>query len=84
MEKLSDQKIITIMREEWAARKASVLSETKEVFQTASPGLKVKTKKTGVLYTVVKVVPGAITIADPEGKIVTLANADLEDDFELA
>jgi hypothetical protein len=84
MQKLDDSAIIRIIREEWESKKATLLSEAKHDFMTASPGLKLKHTKTGLLYTVAKVAPGAVTITSPDGAPSTLSNDQLEDEFELA
>ena len=83
MQKLDEKTIVRIIREEWESRKASVLAESKSEFQTASPGLKLKSKE-GLLYTVTKVAPGVVTIADPMGAETIVSNADLEKGFEIA
>lgn len=81
---VQDITILRILREEWEARKAVLVEETKTNFNTVSPGLKLKSKTTGLLYTVSTISPGAVTITSPEGTPSMLSNDTLEKEFELA
>lgn len=81
---VEDVTILRILREEWESRKAVLVEETKTNFNTVSPGLKLKSKTSGLLYTVTKVSPGAVTIQSPEGVASMLSNETLEKEFELA
>lgn len=86
---VKDSEIIRILREEWTAKKERLREDTEPKstgvnFQTASPGLKVKAKSSGILYTVLKVEPGVVTVKNPEGVPSMLSNETLEKEFELA
>lgn len=93
MTKQIDEKtIVRIMREEWTSRKQNLLRETKDdekektslPFDTVSIGLKIKHKETGILYTVNRVSPGAVTLRDPEGMFFVIPNASIEAEYELS
>jgi hypothetical protein len=91
---VQDKTILRILREEWEARKAVLVEETKTPnessketsgnFSTVSPGLKLKSKSTGLLYTVQTVALGTTTVTSPEGVPSMLSNDTLEKEFELA
>lgn len=81
---VQDTTILKILREEWEARKAVLVEETKTNFNTVSPGLKLKNKTTGLLYTIQTISPGAVTVTSPEGEPSMLSNDTLEKEFELA
>jgi len=92
MKKLQEEDIIRIMREEWQAKvtalteevdltfKAKVDGENKEVI---SQDLKVRHKKSQLLYTVVSVGPRDIILKTPEGEEFLLDKEQLEDEYEL-
>lgn len=92
MKKLNEQDIIRIMREEWQAKvsalseevdiafKAKVDGEDKEVI---SQDLKIRHKKSQLLYTVVSVGPRDIILKTPEGEEFLLDKDTLEDEYEL-
>ena len=92
MEKLDESVVIRILREEWEARKTSLREELKTVFKPSkkapekpaiSPGLKIKHKKSGILYTVDSVGHDQVIIRKPEGNRVLVPNDQIEKDFEL-
>jgi hypothetical protein len=92
MKKLQEEDIIRVMREEWQAKvtalteevdltfKAKVDGENKEVI---SQDLKVRHKKSQLLYTVVSVGPRDIILKTPEGEEFLLDKEQLEDEYEL-
>lgn len=92
MKNLNEQEFIKIMREEWAAKiarlsedvditfKAKVDGKDKEVI---SNDLKVRHKKSQLLYTVVSVGPRDIILKTPEGEEFLLDKDTLEDEYEL-
>lgn len=92
MKKLQEEDIIGIMREEWQAKvsalseevdlafKAKVDGEEKEVI---SQDLKIRHKKSQLLYTVVSVGPKDMILKTPEGEEFLLDKDTLEDEYEL-
>ena len=92
MKNLTEEDIIRVMREEWHAKvmslteevdlsfKAKVDGEDKEVI---SQDLKIRHKKSQLLYTVVSVGPRDIVLKTPEGEEFLLDKDQLEDEYEL-
>jgi len=92
MKKLNEEDIIRIMREEWQAKvvalseevdlafKAKIDGENKDVI---SQDLKIRHKKSQLLYTVVSVGPRDIILKTPEGEDFLLDKDTLEDEYEL-
>ena len=92
MKTLNEQDIIRIMREEWntkiaaltedvdLAYKSKVGEEEKEVI---SKDLKVRHKKSQILYTVVSVGPRDAVLKTPEGDEFLIDKDTLEDEYEL-
>jgi hypothetical protein len=92
MKNLQEEDIIRIMREEWQAKvaklsedvdltfKSKVDGENKEVI---SKDLKIRHKKSQILYTVVSVGPRDIILKTPEGEDFLLDKETLEDEYEL-
>ena len=92
MKKLQEEDILRIMREEWDTKvsalaeevdltfKAKVDGENKEVI---SNDLKIRHKKSQILYTVVSVGPRDIILKTPEGEDFLLDKETLEDEYEL-
>jgi hypothetical protein len=92
MKNLQEEDIIRIIREEWQAKisalseevdlafKAKIDDENKEVI---SQDLKIRHKKSQLLYTVVSVGPKDIILKTPEGEKFLLDKDTLEDEYEL-
>ncbi len=92
MKILKEEDIIEMMREEWRAKvialseeidltlKTKVDGEEKEVI---SQDLKVRHKKSQLLYTIVSVGPNNIILKTPEGEEFLLDKDELEDAYEL-
>ena len=92
MKKLQEEDILKIMREEWNAKvsalseevditfKAKVDGENKEVI---SQDLKVRHKKSQILYTVSSVGPRDVILKTPEGEEFLLDKDKFEDEYEL-
>ncbi len=92
MKTLNEQDIIRIMREEWNAKiaaltedvdlayKSKVGEQEKEVI---SKDLKVRHKKSQILYTVVSVGPRDAVLKTPEGDEFLIDKDTLEDEYEL-
>ncbi len=92
MKILKEEDIIEMMREEWRAKvialseeidltlKTKVDGEEKEVI---SQDLKVRHKKSQLLYTIVSVGPNNIILKTPEGEVFLLDKDELEDAYEL-
>lgn len=92
MKKLQEQDIIRMMRDEWRAKvsvlseevdlsfKANVDGESKEVI---SKDLKIRHKKSQLLYTVVSVSSKDMILKTPEGEEFLLDKNTLEDEYEI-
>lgn len=93
MKKVLDESVVLqLMREEWASRKAKLREELDVTYKSSkgappkgsiSPGLKIREKKTGTLYTVNAVGGGSAVLRDPEGRMLSVDSASLEKDYEL-
>lgn len=92
MKKLQEEDIIRIMREEWQGKVAKLSEEVDLTFNTKVDGkekeviskdLKVRHKKSQILYTVVSVSPKDIILKTPEGEDFLLDKETLEDEYEL-
>ena len=92
MKNLTEEDVVRVMREEWHAKvmslteevdlsfKAKVDGEDKEVI---SQDLKIRHKKSQLLYTVVSVGSKDIVLKTPEGEEFLLDKEQLEDEYEL-
>lgn len=92
MKKLAEEDIIQVMREEWRAKVAALTEEVDLTLKTKVDGedkevisqdLKVRHKKSQLLYTVVSVGPRDIILKTPEGEEFLLDKDQLEDEYEL-
>lgn len=92
MKKLQEEDIIRIMREEWQAKVTALTEEVDLTFKAKVDGkdtevisqdLKVRHKKSQLLYTVVSVGPRDIILKTPEGEEFLLDKEQLEDEYEL-
>jgi len=92
MKKLQEQDIIRIMREEWQGKVAKLSEEVDLTFnakvdgeeaEVISKDLKIRHKKSQILYTVVSVSPKDIILKTPEGEDFMLDKETLEDEYEL-
>ena len=92
MKNLTEEDIIRVMREEWQAKVAALTEEVDLTFKTRVDGedkevisqdLKVRHKKSQLLYTVVSVGPRDIILKTPEGEEFLLDKDQLEDEYEL-
>lgn len=92
MKKLAEEDIIQVMREEWRAKVAALTEEVDLTLKTKVDGedkevisqdLKVRHKKSQLLYTVVSVGPHDIILKTPEGEEFLLDKDQLEDEYEL-
>ena len=92
MKKLEESDIIQIMREEWNA-KVQRLSEAVDAVLKGkvdgdeklliSPDLKVRHKKTQLLYTVVSAGPRDVILKTPEEKHFIVDKNDFEKNYEI-
>lgn len=92
MKTLKESDIIAVMREEWNSR-VSALTEAAAVVMKGkvnddpktliAPDLKIRHKKTQLLYTVVSVGPRDVVLRTPEGKKFLIDSGELEADYEL-
>jgi len=92
MKKLNEEDIIRIMREEWQAKVVALSEEVDLAFKAKIDGekkdvisqdLKIRHKKSQLLYTVVSVGPRDIILKTPEGEDFLLDKDTLEDEYEL-
>lgn len=92
MKNLTEEDIIHVMREEWQAKVVALTEEVDLTFKTKVDGddkevisqdLKVRHKKSQLLYTVVSVGPRDIVLKTPEGEEFLLDKDQLEDEYEL-
>lgn len=92
MKKLEESDIIQMMREEWDAKLAR-LSEAVEAVMKGkvdgqekmliSPDLKLRHKKTQLLYTVVSAGPRDVILRTPEGKQFIVDKDTLENEYAI-
>jgi len=92
MKKLQEEDIVRIMREEWQAKVSALSEEVDLAFKTKVDGeekevisqdLKIRHKKSQLLYTVVSVGPKDMILKTPEGEEFLLDKDTLEDEYEL-
>lgn len=92
MKNLTEEDIIRVMREEWHTKVASLTEEVDLTFKAKVDGkdkevisqdLKIRHKKSQLLYTVVSVGPRDIVLKTPEGEEFLLDKDQLEDEYEL-
>lgn len=91
MSKSLDEKVILEMtREEWEKRVSNLIESIDTVFKTKngdknliSPNLKVKHKKSKILYTVDSVSSNDVILRTPEGKKFLVDKEPFEQDYEL-
>lgn len=89
MKLLTEQRIISLMREEYENHIKNVVREASGIdldshTDLVSPELKVIHKDSKVRYTVDAIGPSGVTLRSPEGKEVDVSSDQLEDEFELA
>ena len=92
MKKLQEEDVIRIMREEWQVKIAKLSEEVDLTFTAKVDGkekdiiskdLKLRHKKSQILYTIVSVAPNDIVLKTPEGEDFLLDKETLEDEYEL-
>ena len=92
MKKLREEDVIRIMREEWQVKIAKLSEEVDLTFTAKVDGeekdviskdLKLRHKKSQILYTIVSVAPKDIVLKTPEGEDFLLDKETLEDEYEL-
>jgi hypothetical protein len=92
MKNLTEEDIIRVIREEWHAKVVALTEEVDLTFKTKIDGedkeiishdLKIRHKKSQLLYTVVSVGPRDIVLKTPEGEEFLLDKDQLEDEYEL-
>jgi hypothetical protein len=92
MKTLRESDVVRVMREVAAERLAELAKDVDVVFGTKDGGqrnvlssdLKLRHKKTGLLYTVDSVGTKDTIMRTPEGKKFLVHNGELEDSYELA
>lgn len=92
MKKLTHEDVIAVIREEWD-RKLTQLAEEVELMYKVKVGgkeinpiaddLKVKHRKSGILYTIDEVGPQDAVLITPEGDKFMINSEELENDYEL-
>lgn len=92
MKTLHEKDIIRLMKEEWSSKIAKLSEEVDITLKTKvdgkvknvlSPDLKIRHKKSQILYTVVSIGPQDIILKTPEGEDFLIDNEKLEDEYEL-
>lgn len=92
MKTLQEKDVIRIMKEEWQAKLAALSEDVDITFdakvdgkpkQVISTGLKLRHKKSLLLYTVASVGPKDIILTTPEGENFLLDKETLEQEYEL-
>lgn len=92
MKKLEENDIIQMMREEWNAKVTALTEAVDAVLKgkvdgeektLLAPDLKLRHKKTQLLYTVVSVGPRDVVLRTPEGKKFLINSEEIEKDYEL-
>ena len=92
MKTLNEEDILRVMREEWS-NKLTTLSEEIDLMlklkvdgekkDVLSPDLKIRHKKSQILYTIVSVGPRDIILKTPEGEDFLVDKDELEKNYEL-
>ena len=90
METLTPEVLIGVLRERYELRLesakrelATVMKRKGEEIDLISPELKVKSKKTGLRYTVDSVGTNSIVLKTPEGRKLVVSKDSLEKEYEL-
>jgi len=90
MIKLDEQKIIDIIREEWSNLELTVEKSLKtfmkirgEEKDIISPDTKVRHSGSKLLYTVHEVLPDAVVLKTPEGKLFSIDEKEFASEYEL-
>jgi hypothetical protein len=92
MKILKEEDIIHVMREEWQKKVKSLSEDVDLLLKAKVDGkeinpvdtqLKVRHKKSQILYTVDSVSPQDVVLVTPEGEQFMISGAELEDDYEL-
>ena len=91
MKKLTEADIINVMKEEWNAKVKTVFEGLKvaatvngDTQPIIAPELKVKHKKSGMLYTVDSISMRDVVLRTPEGELMQLDSPEFEQDYEVA
>lgn len=92
MKNLTESDIVQIIREEWGLKVKKFYESVDAVITgkvdgkealLISQGLKVRHKKTQLLYTVAKVEAHDVILKTPEGKMFSISKDELEKDYEI-
>jgi len=90
MQKLREDTVINLMREEFENRIKHLLEDIDTTVDVdgrdvnpVQPGLRVKHESTGVLYSVVEVGVDCVVLLSPEHKQITVDRDSFEDDYTL-
>lgn len=91
MKKLTEADIIEVMKEEWNSKVKSMVETLKVAAHIAgekqpllAPELKIKHKKSGMLYTIDSISMRDVVLRTPEGELMELDSKELESDYEIA
>jgi hypothetical protein len=88
--KLDEKVILRILREE-RSKQLNVLREELDVVTNISgqekkvvtPGLKLRSKDAGMLYTVHAIGPDSVVLREPDGQTIHVCDTELEKNYEL-
>lgn len=87
MKKLTDKMILDIMNEEWDKKVNAVLGSAGIICENNEPkiskDLRVKHKKSGLIYTVISVGLSDIELSTPENEKFVLKKDEFESDYEI-
>jgi hypothetical protein len=93
MRVLQEADVVRVMREEWTARVKALAEQVDVVLNSKvgkegekpvlSPELKVKHKKSGILYTIDSVGPRDIILRTPEGETFLVDGPAFEQEYHL-
>lgn len=88
--KLDDKVVIQILREQRAKQLASLREEVEVVAKidgkekkVIAPGLKVRSKDGGILYTVHAVGRDSVVLRDPSSQTIHISDKELESGYDL-
>ena len=88
--KLDDKVVLRVLREQRAKQLAALREEVDVTVsvdgsnkKVIAPGLKLRSKDEGILYTVHAVGADSVVLRDPEGETVHVSDNELEKRFDL-
>ena len=91
MAKLTDTEVVGLLREEYHGKVQEVIDELDAFVKLGSlgkvnvlsPGLKIRERESGLLYTISIVKPEGIECIGPEGEVFFIKNGELRSRYTL-